>query len=56
MGGPESHGANFYADAAYLSHAMSGSSELTKALRELLEEPNGSLLAKRLMYEATGKC
>ena len=50
MGGPGSHGANFYADSAYLSHAMSGKSDLTGALRRLFEAKNGALLAKRLMY------
>ena len=50
------HGANFYADSAYLSHAMSSERDLTDALRKLFEMKKGALLAHRLMYGATGNC
>jgi hypothetical protein len=50
MGDPGSHGANFYADAAYLSHTMSQPSDLTQALRTLFNSTSGPLLTKRLMY------
>ena len=44
------HGANFYANSAYLSHAMSSERDLTDALRKLFEMKKGALLAHRLMY------
>jgi hypothetical protein len=47
---PRGHGANFYADSAYLSHAMSSENDLTDALRKLFEGNKGALLAQRLMY------
>jgi hypothetical protein len=53
MGGPGSHGANYYADAAYLSHALSGRGQLTEALRDLFRKTKSkgpAALARRLMY------
>ena len=53
MGAPRTHGENFYADAAYLTHALTNQSDLTKALQALfrLTAPKKSAaLAQRLMY------
>jgi amidohydrolase family protein len=53
MGGPGTHGANFYADAAYLSHALTDQRGLTNALQTLFRitaPKQSAALAQRLMY------
>ena len=53
MGRAGSGGGNFYADAAFLSYAMSNPDDLTNALRILFKTTNTSgpvPLAQRLMY------
>ena len=53
MGRSGSHGANFYADAAYLTEALKEPVKLTEALRRLFQMAQGKTspaLAQRLMY------
>lgn len=53
MGALGTHGANFYADAAYLSHALSDQRGLTSALQTLFRltaSKQSAALAQRLMY------
>jgi hypothetical protein len=50
MGRQGSHGANFYADAAYLTRVMTDPDKITTALQILFSEPQAPLLRQRLMY------
>jgi Amidohydrolase len=50
MGPPGSHGANFYADAAYFTRVMTNPDSVTMALQTLFLEPQAPILKQRLMY------
>jgi hypothetical protein len=50
MGHQGTHGANFYADAAYFSGVMSNRQSVMLALQTLFSEPHADIVKQRLMY------